>query len=76
MSFAIGAMGELSTIDVFPEVWLYDNEWSPKAMALVKAFEAQPLVDTPHIAPNAKNKMTPILKSAGNAPPIGLNNDC
>lgn len=33
--YAIGAMGELSPLDVLPEVWLTDEEWSQKAKALI-----------------------------------------
>jgi hypothetical protein len=29
--FAIGAIGELSPMDVLPEVWISDHQWLPKA---------------------------------------------
>ena len=32
--FAIGAMGELSPIDVLPEIWINDAQWLPKALKL------------------------------------------
>jgi hypothetical protein len=39
--FAIGAMGELSPMDVLPEVWISDPEWLPKAQQFIKDFENQ-----------------------------------
>lgn len=39
--FAIGAMGELSPLDVLPEVWLYDSEWLPKSKQLIDDFQFQ-----------------------------------
>ncbi|MGS2719624.1 putative signal transducing protein [Paraglaciecola aestuariivivens] len=39
--FAIGAMGELSPMDVLPEVWINDPEWLPQAQACVQAFSVQ-----------------------------------
>jgi len=36
--FAIGAIGELSPLDVMPEVWLTDAEWQPKAEQLIAEF--------------------------------------
>jgi hypothetical protein len=40
--FAIGAMGELSPMDVLPEVWINDPQWLPKAQEFVAEFESQP----------------------------------
>jgi hypothetical protein len=40
--FAIGAMGELSPMDVMPEVWVSDLEWLPKAQKFVADFQHQP----------------------------------
>ena len=45
--FAIGAMGELSPLDVQPEVWLADNDWHKKALSLITEFLAQPMEQTP-----------------------------
>lgn len=39
--FAIGAMGELSPMDVMPEVWLSDAEWLPKAKQFIDELTAQ-----------------------------------
>lgn len=39
--FAIGAMGELSPMDVSPEVWISDPEWLPKAQQFITDFENQ-----------------------------------
>jgi hypothetical protein len=39
--FAIGAMGELSPMDVLPEVWISDPQWLPKAQLFVKQFEQE-----------------------------------
>ena len=36
--FAIGAMGELSPMDVLPEVWISDPEWLPVAHQLIQYF--------------------------------------
>lgn len=36
--FAIGAVGELSPFDAWPEVWILDPEWEPKAKAFIDAF--------------------------------------
>ncbi|MCY7296122.1 putative signal transducing protein [Alteromonas sp. a30] len=36
--FAIGAVGELSPFDAWPEVWILDSEWEPKARAFIDAF--------------------------------------
>ena len=36
--FAIGAMGELSPMDVLPEVWILDNEWLTKAQQIIAEF--------------------------------------
>ncbi|WP_299081012.1 DUF2007 domain-containing protein [uncultured Paraglaciecola sp.] len=41
--FAIGAIGELSPMDVMPEVWISDPEWLPKAQQFIADFQAQPL---------------------------------
>jgi hypothetical protein len=41
--FAIGAMGELSALDVLPEVWINDDDWLPKAEDFIKDFLKQPL---------------------------------
>ncbi|MCF2948368.1 DUF2007 domain-containing protein [Paraglaciecola aquimarina] len=45
--FAIGAMGELSPMDVLPEVWIYDPQWLPKAKVFIEEFLAQPIDLTP-----------------------------
>jgi hypothetical protein len=45
--FAIGAMGELSPMDVLPEVWISDPEWLPQALKLVDDFETQPIDTSP-----------------------------
>lgn len=37
--FAIGAMGELSPMDIMPEVWLADAEWQTKAEKLIAEFD-------------------------------------
>ena len=34
--FAIGAAGDLSPFDCWPEVWITDDEWLPKAQALIE----------------------------------------
>jgi hypothetical protein len=41
--FAIGAMGELSPIDVLPEVWINDPQWLPKVQQFIEDFESQPI---------------------------------
>ena len=43
--FAIGAMGELSPMDIMPEVWLADDEWLSKAQKLISEF-SQPIADS------------------------------
>ena len=43
--FAIGATGELSPMDVLPEVWINDSEWLPKAQQIVTDFQHQ-IVDS------------------------------
>jgi hypothetical protein len=45
--YAIGAMGELSPMDVMPEVWISDPEWLPKAQQFVAHFENQPIDSSP-----------------------------
>ena len=40
--FSIGAMGELSPMDVLPEVWIHDNEWLTKAQQIIDTFQAEP----------------------------------
>jgi hypothetical protein len=47
--FAIGAMGELSPMDVLPEVWVSDDEWLPKAKQFVTEFQQQPIDPSPWI---------------------------
>jgi hypothetical protein len=47
--FAIGAMGELSPMDVLPEVWINDPEWLPKAQQFVAEFEHQPADSSPWV---------------------------
>ena len=39
--FAIGGAGELSPFDTWPEVWISDDEWLPKAKEFVAALEGQ-----------------------------------
>lgn len=41
--FAIGAIGELSPMDIMPEVWLTDDAWEIKAKSLLADFSAQPV---------------------------------
>ena len=58
--FAIGAMGELSPMDVLPEVWISDPEWMPKAQQRIADFQVQPVDQSPWICtkcnePNAAN---------------------
>lgn len=40
--FAIGAIGELSPLEVMPEVWLTDESWQGKATQLIEQFNQQP----------------------------------
>jgi hypothetical protein len=47
--FAIGAMGELSPMDVLPEVWINDSEWLPKAQQFIDEFESQPIDQSPWV---------------------------
>ncbi|TRY31870.1 DUF2007 domain-containing protein [Aliiglaciecola sp. M165] len=44
--FAIGAIGELSPMDIMPEVWLTDAEWQPKAKQLIAQFNQQTTSET------------------------------
>lgn len=37
--FAIGAVGELSPLDAWPEVWLVDAEWQTRAERLIAQFQ-------------------------------------
>jgi hypothetical protein len=37
--FSIGAMGELSPMDVLPEVWIHDSQWLAKTQQLIADFE-------------------------------------
>lgn len=37
--FAIGGVGELSPLDVMPEVWLNDDEWQTRAQRLIEEME-------------------------------------
>jgi hypothetical protein len=37
--YASGAMGELSPFDTYPEIWLTDDEWQPKAMQLIEQLQ-------------------------------------
>lgn len=39
--FAIGAVGVLSPFDAWPEVWITDPEWEPKAHQFVEEFRNQ-----------------------------------
>lgn len=36
--FAIGAVGELSPFDAWPEIWLVDPEWQSRAEKLISQF--------------------------------------
>lgn len=54
--FAIGAMGELSPMDVLPEVWISDAEWLPKALQFVAEFQHQPADSTPWICNKCHEK--------------------
>ncbi|WP_293758126.1 DUF2007 domain-containing protein [uncultured Paraglaciecola sp.] len=47
--FAIGAMGELSPMDVLPEVWISDLEWLPVAHQLIRDFENQAVDSYPWV---------------------------
>lgn len=44
--FAIGAIGELSPMDIMPEVWLTDAEWQPKAKQLIAEFDQPGSIET------------------------------
>lgn len=37
--FIQGASGEIPPHETLPEIWLIDNEWAPKAQALVEQLE-------------------------------------
>ncbi|MBT1062170.1 DUF2007 domain-containing protein [Bowmanella sp. Y26] len=39
--YAIGAMGDLSPFDCWPEVWITDDEWMPKAKQLLDEWQSQ-----------------------------------
>lgn len=39
--FAIGAVGELSPLDAWPEVWISDDEWQAKATEIVTKFQTE-----------------------------------
>lgn len=54
--FAIGAMGELSPMDVLPEVWISDSEWLLKAQQFIAEFEQQPLDTSPWICSKCGEK--------------------
>ncbi|WP_158971427.1 DUF2007 domain-containing protein [Paraglaciecola sp. L3A3] len=54
--FAIGAMGELSPLDVLPEVWIYDLQWLPKVKAFISEFLAQPVSEIPWCCPQCQEK--------------------
>lgn len=43
--YAIGAVGELSPFDAWPEVWLTDPEWEPKANSLIQEFSLPPITN-------------------------------
>jgi hypothetical protein len=47
--FAIGAMGELSPMDVLPEVWVSDEEWLPKAQQFIDDFQHQATDSSPWV---------------------------
>ena len=58
--FSIGAMGELSPMDVLPEVWISDPQWLPKAQQFIADFDGQPIDASPWICsqcqePNGAN---------------------
>lgn len=40
--YSIGGVGELSPFDSWPEVWLTDDEWLPKAREMVDQLVSQP----------------------------------
>lgn len=40
--FAIGAVGELSPFDSWPEVWISDDEWLAKAQEFIQTLTATP----------------------------------
>ena len=46
---AIGAIGELSPMDVMPEVWVSDPEWLPRAQQFVADFQHQSVNSFPWI---------------------------
>jgi hypothetical protein len=54
--FAIGAMGELSPMDVLPEVWINDPQWLPKAQQFIAEFEHQPTDLSPWICSHCKEQ--------------------
>ncbi|AGH42963.1 putative signal transducing protein [Paraglaciecola psychrophila] len=54
--FAIGAMGELSPMDVLPEVWISDPQWLLKAQQFIAEFEYQPTDSSPWICSNCKEQ--------------------
>lgn len=37
--FAIGAIGDLAPLDTWPEVWITDAEWLPKAQSFIQDFQ-------------------------------------
>ena len=47
--FAIGAMGELSPMDVSPEVWIRDPQWLPKVQQIIDDFESQAIDQSPWV---------------------------
>jgi len=47
--FAIGAMGELSPMDVLPEVWISDHEWLPKVEQFIADFQHQSVGSSPWV---------------------------
>ena len=54
--FSIGAVGELSTLDVMPEVWVSDQEWLPKAEQFIADFQVQKGVSGPWVCQQCKEK--------------------
>jgi len=41
--YAIGAMGDLSPFDCWPEVWVTDDEWLSRAKKIIQQYQQQSL---------------------------------
>ena len=40
--YSVGGVGELSSFDAWPEVWLSDEEWQPRASKLIDELQSYP----------------------------------